>query len=97
MIQGTTPTIIIKPKTLKLENCHSIHVTIGQGAYQLDKTDFEIVDNTIRVFLTQEESLKFHPGFPIHIQANGLTADGKRWGIRIIEIEVEENMLKEVI
>lgn len=62
MVRGTTPTYILTlPQEIDLSVADDIYVTFSNKQYQILLTksgdDLEIEANTIKVFLTQEETL----------------------------------------
>lgn len=79
MRRGTTPTLTITVTGMDVADLTTIKVTFKQGDTELTKSTDEVsVDtenNTIAVFLTQEETLKFDNG-SIYVQIRGLLADG---------------------
>ena len=79
MRRGTTPTLTISVTGIQVSDLKTIKVTFKQGSVEITKNTDEVsVDgyyNTISVYLTQEETLKFNGG-SVSVQIRGLLADG---------------------
>ena len=73
MYKGITPTFTLTlPETVDLDLASNVYVTFGRrGNKILEKTggDLAIEDNTIAVFLSQEETLAL-PSGEVQIQVN---------------------------
>lgn len=101
MIRGTTPTFTLNmlDETLDLRQAVNVYATFRQRETQLTKTDLDItvtqeaeyLRNTVLVYLTQEESLKFNAG-SIEVQLNWTYADGSRACSNIVTIAVSNNL-----
>lgn len=97
MIRGTTPTFILLLAGVDLNDCHSIHVTFRQKQTVVDTEDFVREGNQLSVWLSQETSMQFNRSSPIELQVNGLTSNNTRWATEVQEIDVKEQLLREVI
>ena len=100
--RGMTPTITItfsatKYPTLDLTTASLVRVTFSSGIKKFSKEGDSLVVGTrsIGVFLTQQETLQF--GAKAEVQANWLTADGKRGGSKVIEFEVGRQLEDKVM
>lgn len=85
IIQATTPThtFNIPFDVISLEK---VQITYGQnGAQKFSKTKEECScsGKSIKVTLTQEETLQFDPNFPVQIQVRALTTGGDAIASRI--------------
>ena len=110
MVRGTTPTYILKlrskcdPETIiDLSTAEDVYVTISNKQYQILLTksgdDLVISENTIQIFLTQEETLSIPRG-DCYIQVNWTYRDGnknKRAASVIKEIASKRNLINEVL
>lgn len=99
MIRGTTPTHIfnlpIETGTLK-----SVRITYEQfSRVILEKTENDVTmeDKTIRLKLTQEETLKFCKDCDISFQMKVLTADGVVLACPVKRLSVEDILNEEVL
>ena len=100
MIRGTMPTFTITINGIELSEMHAIHVTFKSDSTILDLTEsdnMEINENTISIWLTQEQSLSLKETAQTSLQVNGLTVDNKRWASNIATIVVKRQLLDEVI
>lgn len=79
MRRGTTPTLVLAVTGLNVAELDTIFITFKQKSLELTKsTDDIIIDeeaNTIKVPLSQEETLKFEVGSAT-VQIRGLFKDG---------------------
>ena len=110
MVRGTTPTYILKLKSkcetedpIDLSIADDIYVTFSNKQYQILLTksgeDLTVEDNTVEVFLTQEETLSIPRG-EFYIQVNWTYDDSgikKRACSVIKEISSKRNLINEVI
>lgn len=104
MVRGTTPTYILTlPQEIDLSVADGIYVTFSNKQYQILLTksgdDLEIEANTIKVFLTQEETLSM-PRCEVYMQVNWIYDDGdvrKRACSVIKEVPVRRNLIDEVL
>ena len=106
MIIGTTPTFTLKLKRtydVDLTTVQNIYVTLKQGTNILTKSglDINVVDSkTVKVTLTQQESLNFSIDKKIELQLNWTYTDQgivKRAATKIIEISLEKQLLTQVL
>ena len=79
MRRGTTPTLVLAVTGLNVAELDTIFITFEQGSLELTKSKDDItIDeeaNTIKVTLSQEETLKFNAG-SVNVQVRGIVADG---------------------
>ena len=80
--RGTTPTYTLKlPNDIDLSEASAVYVTFTDLYFKkiIEKKDDELVidTNTIDVYLTQEETLKFPTG-EAQVQVNYLIVNGTR-------------------
>lgn len=102
MIIGTTPTFIFKLKRAcdaNLLTAQSIFVTFKQGTTTLTKSglDVNIIDTkTVKVKLTQQESLAFSIDKKVEVQLNWMYVDVddnntmKRAATKVVTINLEK-------
>lgn len=104
MVRGTTPTYIFKlPEDVDLSEAESVYVTFANKQFQTLLTkrddDLDISENSVSVFLNQEETLMMPKG-TVNIQLNWLYSDlgvTKRACSKIKEIPVHRNLIEEVM
>ena len=82
--RGSTREIPIRVQNIDFDTISKIWVSFCQKKYRekieiLNKepSPSEVVDDTITVFLTQEDTLLFEPKLPTFLQLRFLTTDGK--------------------
>lgn len=99
MIRGTTPThvfnIPIETSTLK-----EIRITYAQGneeVFTKTTADCVLEGKTIKVSLTQEETLKFSHDKMVSIQLRVLTTSGKAMATKIEMLDVYDVLNEEVL
>ena len=106
MVRATTPTLtlIIQEETADLTLARNIYVTMEQGSIKYTKTglDLDVETRTVKVWLSQEESLALTEGQPLSVQVNWtyLDADGvtiKRAATNVAKVNVSRQLLDEVI
>lgn len=99
MIQGTTPTHeFVLPFAAELVK--EVRITYEQnGEIVLEKaeTDCTFVENSIKLELTQEETLLFDTKYNVKIQLKVLTTEGKVMASQIESVRVGEILNKEVL
>ncbi len=99
MFRGTTPTHeFILPFEAALLN--EIRVTYKQNdAVVLEKTEADCTKDgsSVKVELTQEETLLFDSGFNVDIQLRVSTTDGKALASQIEKVRVCEVLNEEVL
>lgn len=105
MVHYTTPelTFVIDNDGVDISSAENIYVTFKQNTSLVTKTgeDISVEDgNTIKVWLSQEESAYFIPG-PVSIQINWtfLDGDGKlqRVSTGIKQVQITQNLLPRVV
>jgi len=98
MRRGTTPTIVLGIKGITMSDIAEWYVTVAQDSVQLTKTneDIEIVDDTLKVPLTQVETMKFKSG-EISIQIRAKTNDDIVIASGIQTIDIDRILYNEVI
>lgn len=99
MVQATTPTFILTlPNTVDLTIVQSMYFTLEQKSRRLTKSgdDLQIDGQDVIVALSQAETLAFGLG-SARLQLNWTYDDGSRACSNIVEIEVDENLLKRVV
>ena len=100
MYRGTTPTLNFKFKHNLTElNITALYLTFSQNdTVILEKTleEIEIVDNTIKVNLSQEETLKIEDKKVLHIQAR-IKVDEKAYATNIIKTSLNAILKEGVI
>ena len=99
MVQATTPTFILTlPDTVDLSEVSHLYFTIEQNKTIVKKQDQDLtVDGqTVQVFLSQQETLQFKTG-TANIQLNWTYGNGARGCSNIVQVHVDENLLKKVV
>ena len=100
MIRGTTPTHTFGIPVSK-ESIKSITVTYKQDdriVVEKGTDDVEIIGNAVKVFLSQQETLRFMAGIKAKVKIRVLTIDGKAIGSRkSINIKVYDCNNNEVL
>ena len=97
MISYTTPTFVLTvPASVHIDQALDVYFTIEQEDVALTKHDLSITENVVSVYLSQEESGKFHKG-KAKIQLNWVYVNGMRAATKQKTVDVEDNLLKEVI
>ena len=100
MYRGTTPALNFKFKNNLSElNITALFLTFSQNdTVILEKTleEIEIVDNTIKVNLSQEETLKIEDKKVLHIQAR-IKVDEKAYATNIIKTSLNAILKEGVI
>ena len=101
MIQATTPTLTLTlPSSVNLENATNVVFTIEQDglAVSKDLSNGVIVDaNVASVYLAQADTIDFLKDRKAKIQLNWTHPGGLRAATKIKEIDIDENLFKEVI
>lgn len=98
IIQATTPTFVISlPNAVDLTAARTIEFSLRQYRTVISKTDVTLDGtHTVRVGLTQRESLGFTAG-EAELQLNWVYEDGSRGAIYKIKINILDNLVKRVI
>lgn len=97
--RGTTPTFILTfPEGTDFSEAQNVYVTFARYNSLLTKqgSDLEIEGNTVKVYLTQAETLKFSTG-TIKIQANWTLPGGGRIASEVAQYAFSEQLLEKVI
>ncbi|MDY4000003.1 MAG: hypothetical protein SOY73_13105 [Blautia sp.] len=93
MWRGTTPIHTFTfPTDVDLESMSVIFISYtqdGRVVVEKGKDDLEVVGNQIRIYLTQEDTLKFAPG-TVKIQLRSRTYDGRAVASNIISTTVKD-------
>lgn len=107
MIRATTPTFTLKIKstTLDLSEAENIYVSLAQGnRIYLEKSGDDIefeAPRTVKVWLTQEESLSLAEGFQLEIQINwtyvDVSGNHRRAATKIKSVLVTKQLLRRVV
>ena len=103
MIIGTAPTLTLKLRDgadVDFNEAENIYFTIRQGSISLTKSTSDIIiddENTIKVSLTQEETLQFKYNLQAEIKLNWTYADGTRSPTKVKKFVLFKNLLREVI
>ena len=99
MTQATTPTFILTiPDSVDLTVIKNIYFTLKQGIYTIQKSgqDLQIEGNTISVYLNQDDTVKLKTG-DAKLQLNWTYEDGSRACSNIVQVPINENLIKEVL
>lgn len=99
MIRGTTPTHIFR---LQIETATIKEVRITYAQYSkviLEKTEKDVTleDKSIRLKLTQEETLLFRDKVSVQLQLKILTTDNSVLACPVKDLPVEEILNEEVL
>lgn len=92
MIRGTTPTLKVKINGVDLSRFTSAQLTIKQHGIEVTKQLWEMQvedNNTLSVFLQQEDTLKLHRGYA-YIQLRGIVDYSVAVASNIKMISVDE-------
>lgn len=97
---STSATTLTVPESLDLTAAKAVYVTFAQGGKLLTKKSgdpgLEIEANTLRVRMTQQETLDFAVG-PVEIQLRWLMPDGTADGTEVAKVYNKGVLLPEVI
>lgn len=100
MYKGVTPTFTFTfPEGFHPADATKIIVTFSnnrQKILELTESDIDIVDDTIEVTLTQNQTLSFPDG-PVRVQINFAYSDDSRVATQISTINWDRNLHSEVI
>ena len=106
MVQGTTPTFTfsLSDKTINLLEADNVYATIEQGFVNITKTGeyIEVAEHSVKLWLTQKESLSLRIGKPADVQLNwtytdDLTGTKRRAATKKKEIVIEKQLLRKEI
>ncbi|MDD6561362.1 MAG: hypothetical protein PUF17_10435 [Lactimicrobium massiliense] len=101
MIRYTTPLLILRIPT-KIEDA-DVFVTIKQNPVIISKKiDYDDISydgemTVINVFLSQEQTAKFHANTFASVQVNWITSDGQRDATIKKKIDITDNLLDKEI
>ncbi len=97
---STSATTLTVPESLDLTAAKAVYVTFAQGSKLLTKKSgdpgLEIEAHTVRVRMTQQETLDFSVG-PVEIQLRWLMPDGTADGTEVAKVYNKGVLLPEVI
>ena len=99
MVQATTPTFILTlPGSVDPGDMENVYFSLVQNNVNIMKTDQDITidGQSIYVSLSQVDTVKLIPG-TAKIQLNWTYPNGNRACSQIVQINVTENLLKEVV
>lgn len=99
MVQATTPTFILTlPGSVDPSNMENVYFSLVQNNVNIMKTDQDITidGQSIYVSLSQVDTVKLIPR-TAKIQLNWTYPNGNRACSQIVQINVTENLLKEVV
>lgn len=99
MIRATTPTHTFE-LPFAANQLAKIRISYAQNdAVVFEKTEADCVveGNSIKVTLTQEETLQFDSTYNVQIQIRALTADGKALASQIEKVRIKDVLNEEVL
>ncbi len=98
MRRGTTPTIVLGIKGISMSEIAEWYVTLAQDSVQMTKTneDITIEDDTLKIPLTQEETMQFKTG-EVSIQIRAKTNDDVVIASGIQTLDIDRILYNEVI
>ena len=101
MFKGTTPTLVLTfDENVDFSEAEHVVVTFATDYHkkitEKDETEMTIEGNTIRILLTQAETLSLRAGSML-IQVNALYSDGSRVASNIATINWINNLKNEVM
>ena len=97
----TTPTLSLKVKGVDITSASHVYVTLNNGTGSMTKDENDITmtlsgsDTVIELSLTQDETRLFRPNTRASVEVNWIE-DSVRSATEIVNIVVENNLLKEV-
>lgn len=97
--KGTTPTFTLTFSDENLDLTQAVHVIAtfrGAKTVEKSKTDLEISEKSVSVYLTQQETLALSQG-DVLIQLNWTYQDGKRSASDIVKYSFSDNLLERII
>jgi len=98
--QYTTPTFTLTftEQSLDLTQAQNVYVTFRSGMNVITKSggDLTVEQKRISVYLSQNETAKFHVG-DLEIQANWTTGNGGRVASEKVHYEITDQLLKRVV
>lgn len=101
MTQATTPTFTLTlPSTIDLGDAEHVVFTIEQNGYVLSKDEtsgVSVSSNVATIELSQSDTVNFTGEMKARIQLNWTYIDGSRGATKIKEVDIYENLYKDVI
>lgn len=91
MYRGTTPTITLTAKGLSELTIRSMYLTIKQANTVIEKTlsDMTVEGDSIKVSLSQPETLSFTAGSSVLLQLRVLAQNSTAYATNVLKIPVE--------
>ena len=98
MRRGTTPTIVLGIKGISMSEIAEWYVTLAQDSVQMTKTneDITIEGDTLKIPLTQQETMKFKSG-EVSVQIRAKTTEDVVIASGIKTIDIDRILYNEVI
>ena len=99
MIRGTTPThtFLLPFDTASIRSLRITYAQRGEVVLQKSEADCTCDGDTLRVQLTQEDTLRFAAGDRMQMQLRVLTENGDVFASRVLGAEVEDTLCEEVL
>lgn len=99
MIRGTTPTHIfhLQIDTATIKEVRITYVQYSKTLVEKTERDVIMEDKSIRLKLTQDETLKFSKSTPVRIQLKVLTTDNTVLACPVKELPIEDILNEEVL
>lgn len=96
--RATTPTFTLTftEEALDLTQATNVYVTFEQDELNFTKTDLDVAEKQVDVYLSQEETLRFKVGV-VNIQVNWTMANGHRACSDVKQVEITKQLLRQVI
>lgn len=96
--RATTPTFTLTftEEALDLTQATNVYVTFEQDEVNFTKTDLDVAEKQVDVYLSQEETLRFKVGV-VNIQVNWTMANGRRACSDVKQVEITKQLLRQVI
>ena len=99
MRRGTTPThtFTLPFDTSQVKCARVVYAQMNRVVLVKTGVDLTLEGNTIRLTLTQEESLRFNCSKPVEIQVRVLTLAGEALNSNIVKVPVQRCLESEVL
>lgn len=96
--RATTPTFTLTftEEALDLTQATNVYVTFEQDEVNFTKTDLDVAEKQVDVYLSQEDTLRFKVGV-VNIQVNWTMANGRRACSYVKQVEITKQLLRQVI
>lgn len=96
--RATTPTFTLTftEEALDLTQATNVYVTFEQDEVNFTKTDLDVAEKQVDVYLSQEDTLRFKVG-AVNIQVNWTMANGRRACSDVKQVEITKQLLRQVI